>query len=108
MPYADKEDPGWIELKRRLQDALTPFAQELGARVCEHGDWAECDEANDGIGCYFADTRPKPDALSMIQDWVLVATVADVNTGLHEIVSIDAPHQRHHTTNGLLFTALHE
>lgn len=108
MPYADKDDPGWINLKQRLQDALAPFAQDLGARECEHGDWSECNDVNDGAGCFFADTRPKEGAMPMIQDWVVVATVADVNTGLHEIASIDGPHQRHHTTNGLLHTALYE
>jgi hypothetical protein len=108
VPQIDSDDdPGWDALQRRIAEVLAPFAMDLGARVCEHGDWAECSDVREGRGCLFADTQPKPGSMPVLSEWMLVANVADMSTGKHDFVGIAAPDQRMTTTNGLLWTGLH-
>lgn len=107
MPYLDDKDPGWNEVQERLAIALAPFASELGARECPHGDWVDCEE-NDGQGCKFADTRQKEGSMPVLSEFVLVATVADMATDDHETMSVTSPGMRNTSTKGLLHVALYE
>jgi hypothetical protein len=107
VPFIDSdEDPGWQELQRRMAEALAPFAKDLGARVCEHGDWSECADVREGKGCLFADTQPKPGSMPVLAEWTLVSNVVDMSTGRFDFTGISAPDQRATTTNGLLWTGL--
>lgn len=104
MPYASADDDaGWQQVQQRVAESLEQFAGELGPRECAHGDWVDCED-----DCKFADTRPKPNSMTMVRSWVLVATVEDTLSNDPIISSVAAPGQRNHETKGLLHVALYE
>lgn len=106
MPYLSNEDPGWQKVQQALSDALGPFAEALGPRECQHGDWSDC-EASEGAGCPFDETRPKQ-GLPVIDQWVLVASVVDATRSDPIIASASSPQLRNHEVKGLLHVALYE
>jgi hypothetical protein len=99
---ANNDDPKWKEVQTRIAAALAPFSQDLGARVCAHGNWTQCDD------CEYSETQPKPDSMTMITDFVIVFTTSDATRDDPILGTVSSPNQLHHTTQGLLHVSLFE
>lgn len=95
------DDKAWAELQARIGEALAPFASDLGARSCDHeDDWADCFEED----CGFADSRPRPGAVPMIQHWVLLTATTDMAQSAAQpatMVVIDPPGQPGYVGRGM-------
>ena len=95
------DDPAWVELQKRIGEALAPFAAELGGRTCEHEeDWADCYEED----CGFAQSRPRPGAMPMIQHWLLLTATTDMAQEASQpptMVAVDGPGQPGYVGRGI-------
>jgi hypothetical protein len=104
MPFSDDRDSSFELLQEKMAEALAPFAAQVAARECAHGDWLECEDPD----CKLADTRPKSGSMPVVQDFIVVMVIADMASEEQEIHAVSRPGQRNHITKGLLHVALNE
>jgi len=89
------------DAREKLKDALQALVEEIGPRMCEHGDWADC------MACEFDDTKPLEGG-AMISEFAIAMSWTGMKDGENYVGIHTAPKQLLSHTNGLLFTALYE
>lgn len=99
MNYEDADEL-YNVAQEKVHAALQELAEFWGPRICEHGDYSDCDD------CEFKDTKSAPD--SLLSEFVVVASWTSMESGKSNMTWVTPHGQLSTHTNGLLFTALYE